>query len=727
MIPKLKLKEGNVIVTPAAEYNIRHLMPDGGMALQDRATGGSLFMSMDEFLSQYARREAWLVRSVTSADLDAEGNIRKIAEEPDIVYGPKARIRRLMLQEYDASPVNLSNVALKNFVATVKLPEELERANWRPSAGTLRRDIQRYGSPDHRPLRLMVRKSSRTPTRRFPAGTEKLLDDIVPWFYEERHRSVGDAYNKLLTLLEDEDKRLARNADIFGQTKRPSYETVRTRIRANENFDFWKQKFGEKDARRRYKGIGGGRYAKRPLDVVMIDATIVDTILVINGEKRILGRPTLHVAIDVCTRMILGIFVSFEPTSIHALMNCIKQVLTPKEDLIRKRFPDLREPFVAYGKPNLLIADNGLENVGSSFQDSMRDVGISVEWAPIKTPEYKQYVERFFETINSYLFHKIAGGVPARPTEMRDLEINPSKEACVSLETLEELIYQFLVEVYQYETHRGIEAQPLDRWQKLTQEYGIDVIDDLTVVDEACGYARHAVLTRKGIQVEGLAFHDPAITGHLLADLLPISERGHRHKARNSVNVKIKLDPSDISRIHVWNKESRQYQELPNTHQTYSAGTSLWLHRYLKKMAIQDQQAFRSDEDQARAKDRLLTNIEKHKGGGHKRLSSQVRESSPIVEEHVARQRHDGRANSIPVNTGMGDRADDGRRPDGFLRGREKGNRTRSAKKAERASAMRRASAGLQKRSETSNSPLVGDPKEFLKSLPKDEWGDNAN
>lgn len=726
-MPKLKLKEHDVIVTSVAEYQIRYLMRDGGLALEDMATGSSRIMSTDEFLSLYAKREASLSRSSTSVDLDSEGRIRKVAEEPDVIYGAKARIRRLMLQEYDACPVNLSNAALKSFIALVKLPEELESANWRPSAGTLRRDIRRCGAPNHRSLRSMVRKSIRTTTRRFPARTEKFLDEIVFWFYEERHRTIGDAYHRLLTLLSDEAKRAARDADVARPTKRPSYETVRARIRTNENYDFWKQKFGEKEARRRYKGIGRGRYAKRPLDVVMIDATVVDTILVINDEKRILGRPTLHVAIDVCTRMILGVFISFEPPSIYAVMNCIKEVLTPKEHVIREKFPDLREAFVAYGKPNLLIVDNGLENVGSSFQDSMNDIGINVEWAPIKTPEYKQYIERFFGTINTYLFHKIAGGVPARPTEMRDLDINPSKNACVSLEALEGLIYQFIAEVYQYETHRGIDAQPLDRWQKLTQEYGIDVIDDLTVVDEACGYVRDAVLTRKGIQVEGLTFHDQTTTSCLLADLLPASKRGRKRKATNSVDVKIKLDPSDISKIYVWNPESRQYQELPNVHQAYSVGTSLWLHRWLKKTAIRDQREFRSDEDRASAKDRLLTNIEKHTGNLRKRLESQTRESSPIVEEHVARRRHDGGASSVPVNVSMQDRADDGRRPEGFVRGRKKGDRTRRAKKTELTAAAQRASAALQKRSEAMNAPLLNDPKKFLNSLPADQWGDNAN
>lgn len=679
----LRLSVGDVISKIEADYEIRQIMPDGNLVLQKKFGHESIFMSQSELLRLYAQRQLKIAKRNDPEHARVASLKASTALDPNFIPCPKARIRQLLLIEYDKSPVSLSDKSLKTFIRNMTLPKELDVAGWRPSSGTFRRDIKNRSESGLRPLAIMGRRSSRSASVRMTDDIVRLLLKCIYWYYEERERTVADAHDRLKRTVDNLNLR-ARRQGRFSGLICPSHETVRYWIRRCETYDLFKKKFGEKLARQRYVGSGPAREAKRPLDVVMIDATVMDSFVIVDPDSgNILGRPTLLVAIDVCTRMILAIFITFEPPSVYAVMNCIKNVLTPKEYIVAQKFPDLRKPFVAFGRPVLFILDNGLENVGSSMQDALLDLGINVEWAPVKTPEFKVYVERFFGTLNTGLLHKLPGGVPAPPKELRERDIDPRKQACMTLNRLEELVLQFILEVYQYRHHRGIDDVPLMRWEKLTRLHGIDHLDDLRRIDDACGYVKKANLTRDGIKVEGLRFHDRDIVTGLLADMLPSAPRGRRRKPSNSVPVKIKFDPADISEIRVWNSHTHTYEALPNVQQRYSKGMSIWFHRVLKKIARQEEEEFVSESDRVKARVRLTRSIE-NSGAIDKyrrtRLMTQIASSSSLEIEH-APPRHDGNAPVVKVTSGMEDRADGGETPDGFLRGRAARKRNKNKQK----------------------------------------------
>jgi putative transposase len=718
----LSLSVGDVISKIEADYEIRQIMPDGNLVLQKKFGHESIFMSQSELLRLYAERQLKIVRRNDPGRMRVASLKASTALDPNYAPCPKARIRQLLLIEYDKSPVSLSDKSLKTFIRNMALPEQLDAAGWRPSPGTFRRDIKNRSENDLRPLAIMSRRSSRSASVRMADDIVRLLLKCVYWYYEKRERRVSEAHDRLKRAVDNLNLR-ARRQGRFSGLICPSHETIRNWIRRCENYDLFKKKFGEKPARRRYAGSGQAREAKRPLDVVMIDATVMDSFVIFDPDSgNILGRPTLLVAIDVCTRMILAIFITFEPPSIHSVMNCIKNVLTPKEYIVARKFPDLRKPFVAFGRPLCFILDNALENVGSSMQDSLRDLGINVEWAPVKTPEFKVYVERFFGTLNTGLLHRLPGGVPAPPKELRERDIDPRRQACMSLERLEELVLQFILEVYQYRHHRGIDDVPLMRWEKLTKLHGIDHLDDLTRIDDACGYVKKANLTRDGVKVEGLRFHDRNIVTGLLADMLPSAPRGRKRKSSNSVPVKIKFDPADISEIRVWNSYTHTYEALPNVQQRYSKGMSIWFHRLLKKIARQEEEEFVSESDRVKARVRLTRSIE-NSGAIDKyrrtRLMTQIASSSSLEIEH-APPRHDGNAPVVKVTSGMEDRADGGETPDGFLRGRAARERNKNKRKKAAPSRPKTRATALPQQLNLEN------PDSFMAHIKKASgWSDN--
>ncbi len=121
------------------------------------------------------------------------------------------------------------------------------------------------------------------------------------------------------------------------------------------------------------------------------------------------------------------------------------------------------------GKPENILVDNEWAQVGVSFQDACADAGISVEWAPVKNPEYKSFVERIFGRST----RSCSIGFPRRPLPahlMRKLGLDPAKDAVIAREELERLVHQTLRDSYHYEVHSGTGFMPAARWNASVEQ-----------------------------------------------------------------------------------------------------------------------------------------------------------------------------------------------------------------------------------------------------------------
>jgi transposase InsO family protein len=74
----------------------------------------------------------------------------------------------------------------------------------------------------------------------------------------------------------------------------------------------------------------GSSTADRPNEVWQIDHTVVDVIVVDEEHRRPIGRPVLTVAIDVCTRMVAGFYLSLDPPSASSVGLCLLHAVYDK-------------------------------------------------------------------------------------------------------------------------------------------------------------------------------------------------------------------------------------------------------------------------------------------------------------------------------------------------------------------------------------------------------------
>lgn len=115
----------------------------------------------------------------------------------------------------------------------------------------------------------------------------------------------------------------------------------------------------------------GSYTATRPLEVVQIDHTKVDGIVLDEETGEPGGRPWLTLAMDVFTRMVTGFHLSRDAPSRLSISLCLLHATYDKSAWLKEREIDAAWPIA--GLPEALHADNGADFRSRAFVRACRD------------------------------------------------------------------------------------------------------------------------------------------------------------------------------------------------------------------------------------------------------------------------------------------------------------------------------------------------------------------
>jgi putative transposase len=174
--------------------------------------------------------------------------------------------------------------------------------------------------------------------RRLGADRERLIDLAINQFYLTRPRKpMEEVYREVV--------RQCRKQHWVA----PVRDTVISRIRALDARLVARRRLGSKSAESVALSTPGMLVAREALDLVQIDHTLADVMIVDSAHRRSIGRPWLSLAIDVATRAVLGFHVGLEAPSALAVALCIEHAALPK---IPQSPSDKAEaPWVMFGIP----------------------------------------------------------------------------------------------------------------------------------------------------------------------------------------------------------------------------------------------------------------------------------------------------------------------------------------------------------------------------------------
>ena len=311
----------------------------------------------------------------------------------------------------------------------------------------------------------------------------------------------------------------------------PSIRRLGRWLEGHDQANLMARREGKDKAERRHLATPGGLTADSPLDIVQIDHTKADVTVVDPVTRRPLGRPTLTVAIDVNTRMVLGFHLSLEPPSLLAVALCLTHAVMDKSHWLTAR--GISTDWAAQGIPIAIYVDNGAEFHARAFERACSEYQIDLRHRPPGTPRYGGHIERLIGTMMGAI-HLLPGSHFSNIFERGDLDAEA--EAVMTLRELETWLALEITGSYHARVHSALETTPAAAWAARTNEVRIQIPADLRqfLVDFLPSEQR--VLQRDGLHLFHIRYWADELRWLM---------------GRESRKFTLKYDPRDLSRIFV--------------------------------------------------------------------------------------------------------------------------------------------------------------------------------
>ncbi|UXN58283.1 Mu transposase C-terminal domain-containing protein [Phyllobacterium zundukense] len=336
----------------------------------------------------------------------------------------------------------------------------------------------------------------------------------------------------------------------------PTRRTVQRRLDAMDEREIMKAREGARAARQRFGAVPGRNRADLPLDVVQIDHTPADIILVDSFERKPIGRPWVTLAIDIATRMVTGYYVSFEAPSRLSVALCLTRVVAPKAELLAQL--DSNVPWPAQGKPRSIHVDNGRDFRSRAFQAACAEWGIDLVYRPPGSPHFGGHIERLIGTMMGAV-HLLPG-----TTQSSVAAKGSYKAEAMATMTLSEFDSWFALEICRYNNtiHSSLACTPVAKWETLSGEMSGDIPFDMDAFRVSFLPSEQRQVRRDGIHLFDIRYWSDALAGRV---------------GRKNGKVAVRYDPRDLSAIWVELEGGRcveaRYRNLEIPH------VSLWEYR----------------------------------------------------------------------------------------------------------------------------------------------------
>lgn len=296
-------------------------------------------------------------------------------------------------------------------------------------------------------------------------------------------------------------------------------------------------------ARRKKNVVTQGVGVVRPLQRVEMDHWEVhlQSILVAIGlwdrlsraMRRQVARMQVCVAIDVATKVILGLHLSETATTADAVavMRMVVSDKRPFADAVGAALP-----WDMCGTPETVATDGGSAFTSEVFGLLVASLGCDHVIPPAGLPFLRGTIERFFRTVHMRLIARFRGRTFEDILRLGDYPAE--KLANLDTRDLAWVIVRWVVDVYHATPHAGLgNATPRDAWLDATHLFGTTPPPDPHVRRSIFGIPLIRTLTSEGLRILGLRYWSEELVEIFLA--------------HGQCDVEIKLDPDDLGEISV--------------------------------------------------------------------------------------------------------------------------------------------------------------------------------
>ncbi|MGJ0376916.1 transposase [Aliarcobacter cryaerophilus] len=383
---------------------------------------------------------------------------------------------------------------------------------------------------------------------RLDESVDTIINDVIEEYYLNKQKYP-------LQMIYEEIVYKCKNMEL----KAPTKNTVRSRINNLHPKIIAKHRNGIRVNETR--GMTGHfPEVKMPLDIIQIDHTKVDVILVDEETRKPIGRPIITVAIDVFSRMIFGFYISFEGPSYFNVGQCLFNAILPKDDFIKKS--GIEGEWIVYGLPKKVHMDNGKDFRSASLQNFCKEYRIEDIYRPVARPEFGAAVERVIGTCMKKV-HQLPGGTFSNILEKG--KYDSEEESIMTIDELEKWYLDFVINVYHKTEHTSLGMTPEEKFYQGLYGVGEDKsIPFLPVVPADTLKLRMALLPainrtvqKNGITIDYITYFSETLRKWII----PTQYKKLRPDLENSVVCR--RDPRDISKLYVYDEDIKDYITVP--------------------------------------------------------------------------------------------------------------------------------------------------------------------
>jgi len=431
--------------------------------------------------------------------------------------------------------------------------------------------------------------------KRLDYKIEKIIQNVINNYYLTKQKpSIQAVINKIN--IECKNNSLTA----------PGKNTVRNRIKDISEYEKLKKQGNRSIARTRFEPVPGKFEADYPLQLIEIDHTPVDLILVDDDTRKPIGRPWITLAIDIYSRMIVGYYLTLDAPSVTSVAMCITNAVLPKDELLLNL--DIDSNWDVWGFPDTIHVDNGADFRAEAIRKAGLIHGINIEFRPVGRANFGGHIERVIGTIMKAV-HEIPGTTFSNISEKQSY--NSDEHACFTFSEFEKWFVTYITKIYHKRKHHGIMTTPEQEWENGVfgdnQAMGLmsRPTDPMSITIDFLPIFKRTI-QKNGVNIEGLNYYD-----HILRTKInQMDESG-----KNKKQFTFKRDPRNISYVWFYDEDTMQYFKINLADQSIPAMT-LWEFEAAKNIIREKSNKIINNEQILEAHEEL-----------HKQISSSVKKS----------------------------------------------------------------------------------------------------
>jgi len=453
-----------------------------------------------------------------------------------------------------------------------------------PAASTVMNWFRKFDQAQQAPQALVTGHAQRARTSKLHPEMDRLVNESLRKHYLTRDRF---SMRHTLAMVRAQAKPLVVQGTLSEEDTQISLSTLSRRVQKMDRYRVIEAREGAARARMVTRTTMDGTVAQYPLDVVEVDHTPLNWVVICDRTGLPLGRPLLTVMIDAYSGYVLGFYVSFYGAGLSSVSGVVRCALMPKADMVAS--VKLEHQWISEGIPDTVKLDNGLEFHSPVFQRMGWELGSHFTYCRVRTPWLKPHVERFFGSLDNLTLAR--GRVHKRVANV--VNMNPDQDAAIMFSAFVRGLVMYIVDEHPFQVNERKLKRPHDLMQEgLLSVPPARFPHDLQSLRMVSALSKQLTVHQGGVELHGLPFGG--------AELLSMRKAlGQRFKTW------IKWDPDDMSQVWVQEPRSQHWVASPCRWGNYANGLSWNQHLQIRKFARNELKLKGAYDDLERARLRL--------------------------------------------------------------------------------------------------------------------------